>query len=84
MLANAIADAKTNFFMQCSWEMRKWRSKKSLFRQQKGDRRGRRLSAVATILKIPRQPMLRTRIIESRHAADKQSAMMGAGSAARW
>jgi len=22
-LANAITDAKTNFFIQCSWEMRK-------------------------------------------------------------
>jgi hypothetical protein len=26
MLANAIADAKTNFFIQCSWELPKWRS----------------------------------------------------------
>jgi hypothetical protein len=25
MLANAITDAKTNFFMQCSWEMQKSR-----------------------------------------------------------
>jgi hypothetical protein len=25
-LANAITDAKTNFFIQCSWELRKWRS----------------------------------------------------------
>jgi hypothetical protein len=24
MLAKAIADAKTNFFMQCSWELPKW------------------------------------------------------------
>jgi hypothetical protein len=23
MLANAITDAKTNFFMQCSWELQK-------------------------------------------------------------
>jgi hypothetical protein len=26
MLANAITDAKTNFFMQCSWEFPKSRS----------------------------------------------------------
>jgi hypothetical protein len=26
MLANAITDAKTNFFIQCSWELLKWRS----------------------------------------------------------
>jgi hypothetical protein len=26
MPANAIADAKTNFFMQCSWELLKWKS----------------------------------------------------------
>jgi hypothetical protein len=26
MLANAITDAKTNFFIQCSWELPKWRS----------------------------------------------------------
>jgi hypothetical protein len=25
MLANAITDAKTNFFMQCSWELQKSR-----------------------------------------------------------
>src|SRR5689334_1134202 len=24
-LATAIADAKTNFFMQCSWELPKWK-----------------------------------------------------------
>jgi hypothetical protein len=24
MPANAIADAKTNFFMQCSWELPEW------------------------------------------------------------
>jgi hypothetical protein len=27
MPANAIADAKTNLFMQCSWELPKWESK---------------------------------------------------------
>jgi hypothetical protein len=27
MPANAIADAKTNLFMQCSWELPKWKSK---------------------------------------------------------
>jgi hypothetical protein len=26
MLANAITDAKTNFFIQYSWELPKWRS----------------------------------------------------------
>jgi hypothetical protein len=26
MLANAITDAKYNFFIQCSWELPKWRS----------------------------------------------------------
>jgi hypothetical protein len=26
MPANAIADAKTNLFMQCSWELPKWKS----------------------------------------------------------
>jgi len=26
MLANAITDAKTIFFIQCSWELPKWRS----------------------------------------------------------
>jgi hypothetical protein len=26
MPANAIADAKTNLFMQCSWELSKWKS----------------------------------------------------------
>ena len=25
-LAKAITDAKTNFFIQCSWELPKWRS----------------------------------------------------------
>src|SRR5580700_4548182 len=27
MLANANTDANTNFFIQCSWEVPKWRSK---------------------------------------------------------
>jgi hypothetical protein len=31
MLANAIADARTNFFMQCSWEIPKWGSKNHSF-----------------------------------------------------
>jgi hypothetical protein len=26
MPANAITDAKTNFFIQCSWELPKWKS----------------------------------------------------------
>jgi hypothetical protein len=26
MVANAMTDAKTNFFIQCSWEIPKWKS----------------------------------------------------------
>jgi hypothetical protein len=71
MPANAIADAKTNLFMQCSWELSKWKSQLAPT-PEKVEPSNLALSAVATDITIPRLTVLRRRIIESHAAPDKQ------------
>jgi hypothetical protein len=83
MLANAIADAKTNFFMQCSWEIQKWKSRIA-HSPAKGQSSWMENECRGNGSTIPRLPVLRRRIIESQIAADKQSVHYREGGAARW